>query len=343
MKLVLLIAFNVCFSYLFLAQTYNLLQKFNIFDHPNHRSLHSIPKLRGGGIAILLSYEIFVFICYILKYLSFELFMSQIIGGMLLGMVGWIDDRKHVPVIIRFACHFLSAISLLYLFNWLPVIKILGDQFFIYFFGTIIFCIYSVWMINLFNFMDGIDGIAVSELIVPSVFIAIVFGINNHYELSLISVVIIASSILFYKYNWPPSKMFMGDVFSGFIGFYFASITLYINNVIKMSVLIVPVLLSVFIYDATITLVRRLLKKEKIWQPHSTHYYQKFAKKYGHKKVTVLVIIINIILFVPAYLIFMKPEYDLYIAIITFFLVFLSEFLLELKFLKDTPVKNRYI
>jgi Fuc2NAc and GlcNAc transferase len=135
----------------------------------------------------------------------------------------------------------------------------------------------------------------------------------------------------------------MGDVFSGFIGFYFASITLYINNVLRMSVLIVPVLLSVFIYDATITLVKRILKKEKIWHPHSTHYYQKFAKKYGHKKVTVSVIIINIILFVPAYLIFIKPKFDLYIAFFTYLILFLSEFLLELKFLKDTPVKNRYI
>ena len=343
MKISILIILNFILSWMLLKWCYYFLLKNNIFDHPNQRSLHSIPKVRGGGIAILLCYEIFIFIFYLLGYLYWNFLIAQLAGGIILGMVGWIDDRNHVPVIVRFTCHFISAIILLFLFNWVSSIKILGAEYYIYFFGNIVFVFYAVWMINLFNFMDGIDGIAVSELIVPSVFIAIVFGINNHYELSLISVIIIASSIFFYKYNWPPSKMFMGDVFSGFIGFYFASITLYINNVLKMSVLIVPVLLSVFIYDATITLVRRILKKEKIWQPHSTHYYQKFAKKYGHKKVTVSVIVINIILFVPAYLIFIKPEFDLYIAFFTYLILFLSEFLLELKFLKDTPVKNRYI
>ncbi|GAJ19638.1 unnamed protein product, partial [marine sediment metagenome] len=90
--------------------------------------------------------------------------------------------------------------------------------------------IYITWLINLFNFMDGIDGIAISQAIIPSIFLVVFFGYNGHYEVLYLAIIMIISSMFFYKYNWAPSKMFMGDVLSGFLGYYFAVLTLYINN-----------------------------------------------------------------------------------------------------------------
>jgi Fuc2NAc and GlcNAc transferase len=342
MKIIILILLNLTFSWLLLKLAYNFLLKNKIYDHPNQRSLHTSPKVRGGGIAILLCYELFILLFFLFDYIDKYLLISQIMGGIILGFVGWIDDRNHVPIGIRFLCHLLSAILLLFLFNWFPVVNIFGKDYYLYGFGVVIFILFAVWMINLYNFMDGIDGIAISELIVPSVFIAGIFGIYQHYEISLLSLVIIASSIFFYIYNWPPSKMFMGDVFSGFIGYYFASLTLYINNILQLSIFIIPVLLSVFIYDATITLSKRLLKKEKIWEAHNDHIYQEFAKKYGHRKVTIVIIIIDFSLFLPAFLIFRFPEFDLFIAILTYFFLSVSIFLFKRKYLKDIKINNRY-
>jgi Fuc2NAc and GlcNAc transferase len=136
--------------------------------------------------------------------------------------------------------------------------------------------------------------------------------------------------------------MFMGDVLSGFIGYYFASLTLFINNELELSIFIIPVLLSVFIYDATVTLFKRIIRKEKIWQAHNDHIYQKFAKVYGHKKVTIAVIIINFILFIPAYVIFKFPEYDLYVASVTYLFLFITISSLDRKYLKDIDLKSRY-
>jgi Fuc2NAc and GlcNAc transferase len=334
MKLIFIIILNLIFSWILLKLAYNFLLEKNIIDTPNQRSLHTTPKIRGGGIAILICYELFILLFFLFDYIAKELFISQIAGGVIIGTAGWLDDRNHVPVIVRFLCHFLSAIILSYLFNRLLSVNILGTDYNLSILGAVIFVLYVVWMINLYNFMDGIDGIAISQLIVPSIFIAVVSGLNHYNEAYLISIIIIASSIFFYKYNWPPSKMFMGDVLSGFIGYYFAALTIYLNNILKISIFIIPVLLSVFIYDATVTLIKRIVKKEKIWEAHNDHYYQKFAKVYGHKKVTVAVIIFNFILFLPAYIIFKFPKLDLYIAIITYIFISGIVYLLKRKYLK---------
>jgi Fuc2NAc and GlcNAc transferase len=342
MKVIIFIIFNFFISGILLKTVYNFLLKKNIIDIPNQRSLHTTPKVRGGGIAILLCYELFVLLFFLFGYITDVLFISQIAGGVILGTVGWIDDRNHVPVITRIFFHLLSAIILLFLFDCYTVINILGINYYVYGFGAVIFVFLTIWMINLYNFMDGIDGIAVSQLIMPSIFIIVILGLNHNYEVSLLSLIMIASSLFFYKYNWPPSKMFMGDVLSGFIGYYFASLTLYINNVLQLSIFIIPVLMSVFIYDATVTLFKRIIKKEKIWEAHNDHYYQEFAKVYGHKKVTIAVIIIDFILFIPAYVIFKFPKFDLYIALFTYIFLSAIIFLFKRKYLKDIKITGRH-
>ncbi len=331
----LFIIVNLLFSFFLTKKVYLYLNRKNIIDVPNQRSLHIVPKVRGGGIAILLSYEIFILIMFSFNYLNKDIYYTQVLGGLLIGFVGWHDDKGDVPVLLRFVLQIVSAIVLLYFFNWFSQLNILGMQYNLLMTGNVIFALYTVWLINLYNFMDGIDGIAISQLIVPSIFIAVFFTLQGHLDVAVLAVIMVCSALPFYKYNWPSSKMFMGDVLSGFLGFYFASLTLYINNYLNLSFLLIPVLLAPFIFDATFTLIKRLLKREKVWRAHNSHYYQQFAKVYGHKTVTVGVIAINIFLYIPAYLILKYPEYDLFISLIVYFFIAILMYFLKGLYLSE--------
>lgn len=289
-----------------------------MYDFPNDRSLHTEAKIRGGGAAILISFIIFTSILYFLEYIPSKLFLSQVIGSITLGVIGWIDDKKGLSAKFRFSIHIILAVIALILcngFSSINNIKIIVNLSFI---GNIIMIFYIVWMINLYNFMDGIDGLAISQALIPSIFLAMYFGLHGEIEVSLLSMVLIFSSVFFYNYNWPPSKMFMGDVLSGFLGYYFAIMTFYLYNELHYSFFLIPVLMTVFIYDSTATLIKRVIRKEKIWEAHNEHYYQKFAKIYGHKKVTVCIICLDILLYLPAYLLIKFPKYDILLTIIAY-------------------------
>ena len=331
----LFIAANLGFSYLVLNYSYSYLKSKNFLDYPNKRSLHSIPKVRGGGIAIMISYELFMTLYYLSGSLSLPFFLSQISGGLILGTSGWLDDKRSIHAGPRFIAQVVSALAALYFLDSLSSITILGTSLNLTGLGNILFILYAVWMINLYNFMDGIDSIAVSQLIIPSVFLVFFFLIQGPGEMAMVPLLAISSSIFFYRYNWPPSKMFIGDVLSGFLGYYFAVFTLHLNNKTEVSIFLIPILMAVYIYDATVTLIKRSGRREKIWEAHSNHYYQKFAKKYGHKKVVLIVILADLLLFIPAYLTLKYPQYDLFICLITYAILGSSVHIIDHIYLKQ--------
>ncbi len=333
MKLLFLLFANGVFSWFSLKLLYSFLRKKKIFDLPNNRSLHGRPKVSAGGLAILISYSLFIFLFFIFDYISIRLMLSQLIGGFILGLVGWFDDIKSIPIVIRFPAHISVSIIALLFFNGFFSVNLLAGTVYLPIIGNVIMLLYISWLINLFNFMDGIDGIAISQTIIPSLFLAVFFGHGGHYEVLYLVIIMIISSIFFYKYNWAPSKMFMGDVLSGFLGYYFAILTLYNNNILKYSFFLIPILMAIFIFDATFTLIKRIFRREKIWIAHSSHYYQQFAKVYGHKKVSIVIIIINIFLFVPAFLVLKYQQYDLYITILTYSFLGLLIYFLKRKLL----------
>ncbi len=333
MKLLLVFVANVVFSWFSLKLLYSFLRRKKIFDLPNIRSLHTEPKVSAGGLAILLSYSLFTFLLFLFDYISLRLMLSQLIGGFILGIVGWFDDIKNMPIVIRFSAHICISIITLIFFNGFFSIHLLDRVVYLSIIGNIIMVIYITWLINLYNFMDGIDGIAISQAIIPSIFLVVFFGYKGYYEVLYLAIIMIISSMFFYKYNWAPSKMFMGDVLSSFLGYYFAVLTLYINNILKYSFFLIPILMAIFIFDASFTLIKRIFKKEKIWIAHSSHFYQQFAKIYGHRNVSIVVIIINIFLFFPAFLVLRYQQYDLYITILTYSFLGLLIFVLKKKLL----------
>jgi Fuc2NAc and GlcNAc transferase len=167
--------------------------------------------------------------------------------------------------------------------------------------GSILGVLYLVWLLNLFNFMDGTDGIAASE----AIFVCIAGAILNFHVLSDINfsaaAIILASSTFgFLLYNWSPAKIFMGDVGSGYLGMVIGGLSLMAAKQQHELLWVWIILLAVFVSDATVTLIRRLLRKQKPHVAHRSHAYQHLAIRFNsHATVSLLVLVINVVWLLP--------------------------------------------
>jgi Fuc2NAc and GlcNAc transferase len=167
--------------------------------------------------------------------------------------------------------------------------------------GSILGVIYLVWLLNLFNFMDGTDGIAASE----AIFVGLAGAFLSYHVLadanhSAAAVVLAASTFGFILYNWSPAKIFMGDVGSGFLGIVIAGLSLLSANQDSELLWVWIILFAVFVSDATVTLIRRLLRKQKPHVAHRSHAYQHLAIRFNsHAKVALLVLAVNIAWLLP--------------------------------------------
>jgi Fuc2NAc and GlcNAc transferase len=167
--------------------------------------------------------------------------------------------------------------------------------------GSILGVIYLMWLLNLFNFMDGTDGIAASE----GIFVCLAGAILNHHVLSGINhsaaAIILAASIFgFLLYNWSPAEIFMGDVGSGYLGMVVGGLSLMAAKQQYELLWVWIILLAVFVSDATVTLIRRLLRKQKPHVAHRSHAYQHLAIRFNsHATVSLLVLVINVVWLLP--------------------------------------------
>lgn len=224
-------------------------------------------------------------------------------GGIVIAVTGWVDDRKGLTQWIRIILHLTAAA---WAVVWIgPVPAVFGVWMWI---SQIAGVIAIAWMINLYNFMDGTDGIAGVEAVTVagvSGFLCMTAGlvVPGHFYWLLGAV-----AAGFLVWNWPPAKIFMGDAGSGFLGFTFAAMTLWcsVENIRLFWPCII--LLSVFVVDATATLLRRMARGERWYEPHSSHAYQKIARRRGHLPVALGVAAINLAVLAPlAWLAWLYP------------------------------------
>lgn len=310
--------------------------KNNFLDIPNERSSHIIPTPHGGGILIA---ALFLISIAITKPISIDVTLAFTGAGFLVALVGFLDDKAHIAARWRLLFHFVAAFWALYFLGEIPEFQILDYSVNIGWVGFGLSAILLVWMLNLFNFMDGIDGIAASEAIFVACAGAYFSWINGLYNLSYISLILASSTMGFLILNWPPAKIFMGDVGSGFLGIVLGAIA-YANIIEGVSVWIWLVLLAIFLVDSGITLLRRIFNGDKWYEAHCSHAYQHAARQWGHKNVTLASIFINIFwLFPLAYLVYLYSEQAIYIAIIAY----TPLILLALKFRAGTAIINAKI
>ena len=286
-------------------------------DIPTERSNHQTPKPRGAGIIVI---PLILLSTSLIFFLEDTLNNNwQIIFGfcLLLSIISLLDDIKNISAKIRLTFQIFCVFSSLYLFKDQLKIFIRSSEFLIIFNGieslglVFIFCflvILWVWIINMFNFMDGMDGITpvqISSLSILTNFLAILGIIEENFI--YLSLILLTISFAFYSVNKPPSKIFLGDVGSVPLGFLAGFILIY--NMIMYN-LIIPFLIIMLYYllDSIATIILRFLKKENIFQAHSSHFYQKILRKgYNHDYVLKKIIYLNTILLLLAILSYYYP------------------------------------
>jgi len=280
-------------------------------DHPNDRSSHHTPTPKGGGLAIMVTFYSALTYIYVQTTIDSSLFYA-LLSALPVVVVSLVDDLYPLSAKIRFGVQLLSALFAIYFLGGidtlnLSTLSISGVWI------NVIALLTIIWMTNLYNFLDGIDGYAGAEAIFVGVSAYILFG-------SDIALLIGTATAGFLLFNWHKASIFMGDVGSAPLGFIFA--VLILHDAGTLNFLAWLMLLSLFWFDATLTLIRRARQKEKLSQAHKKHAYQRLNQVgFSHDKVTLSSIAINLMIFIALY--FTPQTYYLYLFFVLLVLLYL--------------------
>ncbi len=239
-------------------------------DKPNQRSLHSRPVPRSGGLGVMLATAIGM------AATAAPLWLAAAVG--LVALVSWLDDQKHLPIPARFAGHFVAA----GIVAW-------GSGLAGWGIGAMTAAVFAmVWMTNLYNFMDGSNGLAGGMAAFGFGTLALASQWAGDADSAALAGCIAAGAAGFLLFNFHPARIFMGDVGSIPLGFLAAALGL--DGVRRgLWPLWFPLLLfSPFVVDASVTLLRRALRGERLWQAHRDHYYQRQVRMgWSHRRLAV--------------------------------------------------------
>ncbi len=270
-----------------------------LMDIPNHRSSHLYPTPRGGGVAFVLVFLLSISCLIYYHHLNWMGGRIIIFALFLIAVIGFLDDRKSLPVKWRFLGHIFVCILVLYGMSPIPAMNVLHwtippiVMFILAFF-------YLIWMLNLYNFMDGIDGLAGSQALFVCSAMSFLYLLTG-YETHILPLLILAATIGgFLFWNFPPARIFMGDAGSGFLGLVLAIFSLQSLNLNQSFIWSWLILMGVFIVDTTWTLLVRFVYKEPVHQAHCSHAYQNATKLLSkHLNVTLNVFLINTVWLFP--------------------------------------------
>ena len=225
-------------------------------DHPNDRSLHETPTPRIGGLGIMAG------VAVASVWLAETALLPVMLGAFALAVVSLVDDARGLPVRVRFLAHFVAAAGCL---------LALGLTGWVLLAGTLA----VVWMTNLYNFMDGANGLAGGMAVIGFGALALAAWLGGASELAVFCAAIATAALAFLRFNFPTARLFMGDAGSIPLGFLAATLGI-LGGRQGVWPWVFPLLVfSPFIVDASVTLARRALAGEKVWLAHRSHYYQR--------------------------------------------------------------------
>lgn len=267
-----------------------------VLDVPNDRSSHSVPTPRGGGLAIVVVFVITLILLEATQIIHRGFFISILGSSIAIAAIGIWDDHKGVKPFMRLLVHFCAAIWIIFWNGYVTELAFGTYQLYLGWFGAVLTVLALVWLLNLYNFMDGIDGLASIETITVAIGAAVLLYGNGDVSSAIVLMFLAFATGGFLLWNWHPAKIFLGDVGSGFLGICIGALCVHTSNQGSLSVWIWIILLAVFLVDATVTLIRRLLHRQRVYQAHRDHAYQHAARACGsHATVTVSVLLINVL------------------------------------------------
>lgn len=287
-----------------------------MLDIPVSRSLHEEAKPVGGGIVIALLFLAYAGACHLQGSIPLREFLA-LAGGALVALVGLLDDLWKLSLAWRIPAQFAAAIwAVWWLGNVSPIdfwFFTLGESFLL----DALAVLALVWLLNLYNFMDGIDGLAATELVFVTVVGFLIAVAAADAVLGLLSAGLGALALGFLAWNWPPARIFMGDAGSNFIGFSLGVLALLSMRHDSMTVWTWLLLLGVFVSDATVTLVRRIARGDKWYEGHCCHAYQHAVERFGsHRRITLAILALNCLWLAPlAWGTVIRPQWGMPLAL----------------------------
>lgn len=276
-------------------------RRWELLDIPNPRSSHLAPTPRGGGLAIVLTAAAALGALAWTGLMDLRLLWALLGGGSAVAAVGLADDRRPIRAGVRLSVHVLAALWAVCWLGGLPSIDLGVLSAKLGWLGDALAVLGIVWTLNLFNFMDGIDGIAVSEAVfVMCAALPCMATLGVTQGVGAASLAIAAASLGFLAWNWPPARIFLGDVGSGYLGYVIAVLALAAAGARPTALWSWLILGGVFFVDATVTLIRRFARGEPPHQAHRSHAYQWLARRWrSHLRVTTAVVALNLLWLFP--------------------------------------------
>lgn len=272
----------------------------DMIDVPISRSSHHELTPRGGGIALVLVILVTLGVLLWRDEISLQVFLALGGAGLVVAVAGFFDDFGHVAASWRLLWHFLGAAWGLYWLGGLPAIVLWQEPVHLGLPGALLATVLLVWATNLYNFMDGINGIATVELITVALGGLVVGAVAEVWEASFLLAILISSGLGMLAWNFPRARVFIGDGCSYFLGLTLGLIAIWQASLAGELLVAWTILMGTFVVDATLTLMRRIIRRERFYEAHRSHAYQFASRHYAsHTPVSLGVGVINLVWLLP--------------------------------------------
>lgn len=269
-------------------------RRHQLIDHPDPRRSHQQPTPRGGGLGLVAALGLSWLALWSGGQLAPGLAPALLLGGVGLALVGLWDDHCPLSRRLRLAVQLGSAALALHWLGVPPLFDLAWPM------AGGLALLGLVWWINLYNFMDGIDGFAGVELFCLAGAAAVLLAWQLGPEAAWPALAAATAALGFLRLNWPPARIFMGDVGSLFAAYVCALLALWGMQAAGLSLWVWLILGAAFIVDASVTLLRRLFAGARIQDPHRSHLYQRLARRAGgHRPVTLGLLAVNLLWLLP--------------------------------------------
>jgi Fuc2NAc and GlcNAc transferase len=274
LPLVALAAFLIPFALTPIANT--LLKGWHFWDVPGARSSHTVPLTRGSGILIWVGMACAAVTLLAQRGTDLGRTRSYLIGSAAVAAIGLVDDARHLRVLPRLFVHLGAAALVVSAISDTDLHGVWSPLALTPFHTRVVSVIWIAWLTNVWNFMDGSDGLAASQGVVAGMFGVVIAFVSNRADLAVMSAGLAAACAGFLFHNWHPADVFMGDAGSGAVGFAVGVLSLdgRVGVGSHVSVLLWVAPLALFLVDATATVARRVVVAKRVASAHRSHFYQ---------------------------------------------------------------------